>query len=268
MSAVHEHLPGTGLSFEKMPGHWLLAQLGKRVLRPGGIGLTRQMLSALNITPQDRVVELAPGLGITAQIALSHAPSSYTAVEMDQAAAQQVAHYLTGENQRCVVGRAEKTGLPDASSTVIYGEAMLTMQTPNNKAKIIAEAHRVLASKGRYGIHEMCLVPDDLSETIKEDISQALSNAIHVGARPLTIKEWKTLLEQEGFVVTAEATVPMHLLEPMRLLQDEGLAGTARIVGNILRNPAARQRVLAMRQVFRRYEKNMAALMLVVEKKP
>lgn len=30
-----EALPGEGLDFSKMPGHWLLAQMGKRVLRPG-----------------------------------------------------------------------------------------------------------------------------------------------------------------------------------------------------------------------------------------
>ena len=30
-------LPGVALAAEKMPGHWLLARLGKRVLRPGGV---------------------------------------------------------------------------------------------------------------------------------------------------------------------------------------------------------------------------------------
>ena len=30
------------LDTTKMPGHWLLARLGKRVLRPGGRELTRQ----------------------------------------------------------------------------------------------------------------------------------------------------------------------------------------------------------------------------------
>ncbi len=29
-------LPGARLAAEKMPSHWLLAPLGKRVLRPGG----------------------------------------------------------------------------------------------------------------------------------------------------------------------------------------------------------------------------------------
>ena len=38
--------PGEGLKTEKMPGHWVLARLGKRVLRPGGMQLTRRLLEA------------------------------------------------------------------------------------------------------------------------------------------------------------------------------------------------------------------------------
>ena len=58
-------LPGAGLDSSKMPGHWLLARLGKRVLRPGGVALSRQLLEALAIQPSDSVVEFAPGLGAT-----------------------------------------------------------------------------------------------------------------------------------------------------------------------------------------------------------
>ena len=52
-------MPGEQLKSEKMPGHWLLARLGKRVLRPGGRQLTRRMIEALNIQPADSVIEFA-----------------------------------------------------------------------------------------------------------------------------------------------------------------------------------------------------------------
>ena len=263
---THAELPGEGLKIEKMPGHWLLARLGKRVLRPGGIELTRQMLNALAVTHEDHVVEFAPGLGVTAQLTLAQSPASYTAVEADTHAAQQVQVYLNGDQQRCVVGRAEETGLPDASATVIYGEAMLTMQTPGNKVKIIQEATRLLQSGGRYGIHELCLVPDDLDASLKDAINKSLSDVIHVGARPLTVSEWTALLEEQGLRIQATATAPMHLLELPRMIQDEGVGGTMRIVWNILRNPAARKRVLAMRRIFRQYEAHLGAVMLVAEK--
>ena len=41
----------------------LLARLGKRTLRPGGMELTQQMLELLGVQRSDEVVEFAPGLG-------------------------------------------------------------------------------------------------------------------------------------------------------------------------------------------------------------
>ena len=251
------------LDTTKMPGHWLLAQLGKRVLRPGGRELTQQMLGELNIQSSDDVIEFAPGLGFTAQLTLNQNPASYRAIERDEAAASVVRRYLTGSDQTCLIGRAEETGLPDTTATVVYGEAMLTMQTPGKKQQIVQEASRLIKTQGRYGIHELCLVPDDLDADTKQEIQQALTDAIHVGARPLTVSEWRTLLEVEGFSIQTEATAPMHLLEVDRLIQDEGTWGALRFAWNVLRNSEARHRVKTMRKVFRTYEENLAAIMLV-----
>jgi SAM-dependent methyltransferase len=249
-----------------MPGHWLLARLGKRVLRPGGLGLTREMLSALDVWAKDEVVEFAPGLGATARMVLERGPASYIGVERDEAAARSVRAYLSGPGQRCVVGDAEETGLPDGSASVVYGEAMLTMQREPQKRRIVGEAYRVLRPGGRYGIHELCLVPDDLPEEKKDEVRRDLSREIHVGARPLTSAEWRALLEAEGFEVKVERTAPMRLLEPSRLLKDEGPAGAARFLRNVLRDPQARRRVLAMRSVFRRHRDKLAAVALVAVK--
>ena len=258
-----EGVLGEELNTAKMPGHWLLARLGKRVLRPGGRELTRQMLNGLCIKSSDDVVEFAPGLGFTTQLTLKQEPASYTAVERDEAAAKAVSQYLTGSHQTCLIGRAENTGLPDATATVVYGEAMLTMQTPGKKQQIVQEAFRMIKPTGRYGIHELCLVPEDLDADTKQEIQKALTDAIHVGARPLTVPEWRTLLETEGFIVHTQATTPMHLLEPKRLIQDEGFWGALRFVRNVLRDSEARQRVKTMRKVFQTYEDNLAAIMLV-----
>ncbi len=260
-------LPGEELQASKMPGHWLLARLGKRVLRPGGRQLTSRMIEALDIRPADEVIEFAPGLGATARLTLKRKPTSYTAVERDQDAAALVQQFLQGPEQRCVVGLAENTGLPDATATVVYGEAMLSMQTPQQKSRIVREAHRLLKPGGRYGIHELCLIPDDLDDNTKREIQNGLSSVIHHGTRPLTIGEWQGLLESEGFSVQAHAQAPMHLLEPGRLIQDEGMLGALRFAFNLLCNREARRRVLAMRGVFSKYRDNLAAVVFVGQKK-
>lgn len=258
--------PGAGQKVERMQGHWLLARLGKRVLRPGGIELTRQMLSALDIGQDDRVVEFAPGLGITAKLTLARKPQAYTGIEADEIAAQRVRLYLDGAQQQCLVRHAEATGLPDGAASVVYGEAMLTMQSTTQKSQIVREAYRLLQPGGRYAIHEICLTPDDIAEQDKAEIRKALAEAIRVGARPFTISEWRELLAQEGFSVKTQLTAPMHLLEPARVLRDEGLRNTLRIAKNILRDAEARRRVLSMRRVFRQYRHQLGAVTLIAVK--
>lgn len=252
--------PGEGLKTEKMPGHWVLARMGKRVLRPGGMELTRRMLETLDIKPSDEVIEFAPGMGVTARLTIGLGPASYTAVERDEAAAKIVSGYLTKESERCVVGSATETGLPDASASVVYGEAMLTMQTGETKRQIVREAYRLLKPGGRYGIHEMCLLPDEVDEKIKKQVEKELTGVVHHGVRPLTVAEWRALLEAEGFEVQSVSNAPMSLLEPARVISDEGLAGAMRFALNVLRNKEARQRVLQMRAVFRRFSTHIAAV--------
>lgn len=249
-----------------MPGHWLLAKMGKRVLRPGGLELTRVMLDRLSINSRDDVVEFAPGLGVTARLTLDRQPVSYTAVERDEAAAAEVRSYLIGPRHRCQLGSADQTGLPGQSATVVYGEAMLTMQGPEQKRRIVAEALRLLKPGGRYGIHELSLTPDDLPEAVQENISREMSRNIHVGARPLSAPEWRELLTSVGFKIQSEATTPMHLLEPRRLIRDEGFFRALRFVFNVVRTPEARKRVCSMRRMFRKYRRHLAAISFIAVK--
>lgn len=259
-------LPAGDLSAEKMPGHWLLARLGKRVLRPGGRELTERMLDALAIGPDDDVVELAPGLGVTARLTLARDPASYTAVERDESAARIVERYLDGPHRRCRIGSADATGLDDASASVVYGEAMLSMQTEAGKTAIAREAFRILRPGGRYALHELCLGPGDVGEEVREHIGEELSHSIHVGVRPLTEAEWRALLEREGFEVESVTAAPMHLLEPGRIVRDEGLGGALRLLWNLARDPVARKRVLEMRRGFRRHRENLSAVAVVARK--
>jgi len=244
----------------------MLAQMGKKVLRPGGIELTREMLSALQINSNDDVVEFAPGLGVTAKLTLQRQPASFVAVDRDEIAARRVGGFLTGPRQRCVVGMAQNTGLPSGSASVVYGEAMLTMQPPTTKDQIVGEVARLIRSGGRYGIHELALVPDDIDEGLREEISRAFGQTIHHLVRPLTAAGWRQLLEQHGMTVQVARTAPMHLLEPRRVIRDEGILGAAQFIINVLRHRDARSRVLKLKRLFRSYRDNVGAIVLVAVK--
>jgi len=257
-------LPSANRADDTVQGHWLLARLGKRVLRPGGVELTRTLLARADVTGAD-VLELAPGLGRTAGEILARRPRSYVGAESDPDAANLVRRVLAGHGEVRVTD-ASDTGLPDASADVVIGEAMLTMQGDAAKHAIVAEAARVLRPRGRYAIHELALTPDDIDEEISTDVRQSLARAIKVNARPLTVAEWSQLLANHGLAVEHVVTAPMALLAPRRVIADEGLLGALRFARNLLVNHDARRRVLLMRRTFRRHRERLAAVAIIAGK--
>jgi len=252
---------------DRMPGHWALAQIGKRVLRPGGLELARRMLTSLAIGPTDHVVEFAPGLGITSKMARVAGPASYTAVERDRFAAAKVQSFLVGSDQQCVVGTAGQTGLDDECATVVYGEAMLTMQPLQQKREIVSEAARLLKHGGRYAIHEICLIPEEIPASTIEEIEYDLAQSIRAGVRPLRKSEWCDLLTSAGLEIKYEFTNDFRLLEPKRIVRDEGVLGALRIGWNVVRNGAARRRLFAMRHAIGKHALHMRAIMLYAIKR-
>ena len=260
------HGQRTAPEASRMQGHWLLARLGKRVLRPGGIDLTRRMLAAAALAPGERVVELGPGVGRTAELLLARHPSSYHGVDPNPEGRKQVAAVLERHpGAEYVVADAAATGLPAASADLVVGEAMLTIQSDEHKREIVAEAVRLLAPGGCYAIHELAL-RGDRSPAELEAARKELSRTIRVGARPLPLEVWKDLLTDAGLVVEWTGTAPMHLLEPGRLVQDEGLLGAARFWRNVRRTPGARDRVRAMRQAFQLQGELLSAVGMVARR--
>ena len=251
-----------------LQGHWLLAKLGKKVLRPGGKKLTNWMIDNANPTNK-RVVEFAPGLGITAAEILDRNPKTYTGVDQDPDAA--TATTLSTKQARLGIptevinGVASDTGLSAGSADLVVGEAMLTMQGEKGKAAIVSEANRILATGGRYAIHELLLTPNNVDQTVADNLRKALATTIKVNARPLTATEWSELLESNGFKVLSIKVAPMGLLQPKQMIEDEG-PRVLKIMFNLARNPQARKRVLAMRKVFSENAQNLGAISIIAEK--
>ncbi len=264
MIPLSQPMPAENIPASKAPGHWVLARLDKRILRPGGLALTRKMMQALNIGPTDKVVEFAPGLGVTAKMALEKKPARYTAIEREPVAAEQVRQYLNDKTQTCITASAQKTGLADQCATVVYGEAMLSMQPDGQKFEIMREAARLLPAGGQYAIHELSLVK--VTPELQESIHEALCRTLHVGATPLTQEQWVYLLAQAGFKVTQIFTAPMALLEPVRIMRDEGLLQSLRFFFNLALHPEAYCRIAQMRAIFQKYKNHLSAIVIIAEK--
>lgn len=261
-------LPQSDRDPAHLQGHWLLARIGKHVLRPGGKKLTERMLANADIAGKD-VVEFAPGLGLTTRAILERDPKSYRGVDCDPQVVDIISK-LTSEKATipasCVQRDAADTGLESNSADVVIGEAMLTMQTERGKQAIIGEAFRLLRAGGTYSIHELGLQPDNLDESVKDEVRKALARSIKVNARPLTEQEWRELLEAEGFEVLWRGKEPMALLDMKRNIADEGIGGVLRILRNVLGNKDIRARVLNMKHTFDKYSNELTGIAFVVRK--
>ncbi|KAB1644926.1 class I SAM-dependent methyltransferase [Gulosibacter chungangensis] len=264
-------LPGHKRSPEKAAGHWLLARVGKRVLPPGGRETTDWLVSQLTLQGKD-VVELAPGLGITAKELILRVPKSYVGVDEDADAVENTRARLrevssSGVHPEVVNASAQCTGLEADTADVVMCEAMLTMQGDRTKLEIMREAARILRPGGTYAIHELALVPDGVGFEVKDDIRKALAKTIRVNARPMTVAEWQDLADQAGFDVVATRLAPMALLKPQRMIADEGVPRTLKIAFNILRQPKIRKRILGMRAVFNRYSDQLRGIGMVLRRR-
>jgi hypothetical protein len=249
-----------------MPAHWMLGRLGKRVMRPGGFGPSERMIRELGIGPADDVIEMWPGLGRTASLALAAHPASYVGIERAEAEAARARRALHGRAQRCLVAPTHRTGLENGCASVLYGEALLTLEPASRKVDIVSEAARLLRPGGRYGVHELLLTPDGLSEAAKSEIQTALTKVLRVGARPLTRTEWQRLLAGGGFQVRAVETCPLLLLDPRTFIADEGVGGSAMFLGRAARNPEVLPRLATMLRTFHRYRDHIGAITLIADR--
>lgn len=261
--ATTTHVPMADRPAADVQGHWLLARLGKRVLRPGGIGLTRRLLSAATLE-HAAVVEFAPGLGRTAALIMARRPESYVGVDADPQAAAFV-RQVVGVRGSLAVAQASASGLPAEAADVVIGEAMLTMQSASGKQAIVTEAARLLRPGGRYLIHELALRDED-GHTAGEEVRAGLARSLHVNARPLPVAEWSDLLAAAGFEVAQVHTAPLALLEAHRVLADEGLRGTLRFARNLARDADALRRVRAMGATLRANKRSLVAVGIVARK--
>lgn len=264
--APHEHAPGAGLDPARMPAHWLLARLGKRVLRPGGRETTAWLLDEGAVSADDDVVELAPGMGATAALLLARRPRSYVGVERDPAAAAAAERAVQRSGHggaRIAVGDAASVPLGDGAASLVLGEAMLSMAPEAQKRRIVADAARVLRSGGRYLVHELAF---EGTEEARAAAERDMSQHIHVGVRIHDEAGWRALLTEAGLSVRKVRTGPMHLLEPGRVLSDEGLARAALFLFRLATEPRARARVLEVRRCFRRHAAGLRSIALVADK--
>lgn len=125
---------------------------------------------------------------------------------------------------------------------------------------------RLLRPGGRYVLHELALRAEAAAQGEGGQIRSALAHAMRVNARPKTVTEWESLLTDAGLRVRMVRTSALALLEPQRILADEGFVGAMRFARNLLSDKPARKRVRAMARTMRTHKVSLQAVGIVAVK--
>ncbi|MBW4640728.1 MAG: methyltransferase domain-containing protein [Gloeocapsa sp. UFS-A4-WI-NPMV-4B04] len=248
------------LNFQTASGHQVLAAAGKKYLRPGGKTATEQLFQWANFQPGETVLELASSFGYSAIALAKRYGVKVIGVEKDSdsVARARVNIRTAGlENQiEIIAGDIFHLEAIPGQFDYVLAEAILTMQSPPGKAKILAGIHNKLKPGGKFLSHEL------LAREKEEQICTELAQVIKVNSTPLSEANWILAYETAGLQVQNQKTDSMALLNLSRIIQDEGIVDTIRILGNVLTHKPIRTRVLEMRSVFQKYRNELGYIIL------
>jgi SAM-dependent methyltransferase len=171
---------------------------------PGGLRLTRHLLDAVGLRPEERLVDVASGIGTTSLLAASEYRADVDGVDLSTtnvALANRAAESgRVADRARFHHGDAEALPLPDASADVVVCECALC--TFPDKATASAQMARVLRPGGRFGLTDVAADQDRLPPELS---GVAAWVACVADARP--VDDYCSILVGAGLIVT---TVERH----------------------------------------------------------
>lgn len=253
------------INLETATGHQVMAAAGKKILRPGGKAATEQLFQWANFQPGDTVLELAASFGYSAIALAKRYNLRVVGVEKnpDSVARARANIQAAGLEDQVQVIEGDVFHLEQISGQFDYvlAEAILTMQSIPGKNKILQGIRDRLKPGGKFLSHEL------VANSHEDEIHQALAAALRANSTPLSVTNWIAASEVVGLKVLQHQTGAMGLLNPVRIIQDEGLSDAIVFFWNVLTRPQVRNRLLAIRQVFKHYEQELGYITLVAEHK-
>ena len=243
------------LNFQTASGHEILAAAGKTILRPGGGTATEQLFQWANFQPGETLLELASSFGYSAIALAQRFGVRVVGVEknpesVDRARANVQAAGLEGQVE-IIEGDIFHLDAISEQFDYVFAEAILSMQSAPGKVKVLKEIQSRLKPGGKFLSHEM------VAKNREAEIHQDLAQIVRSNTTPLSEANWKAAFTTAGLQVQQCKIGPMALLDLRQVIQDEGLLNTAKILWNVLTHSQIRQRVLAMRGVFKKYQQDL-----------
>ncbi|HEY9663646.1 MAG TPA: class I SAM-dependent methyltransferase [Allocoleopsis sp.] len=252
------------LNLKTATGHQVMAAAGKKILRPGGKAATEQLFQWAEFKPGDTVLELAASFGYSAIALAKRYGVRVVGVEKnpESVARARANIHAAGLDDQVQVIEGDIFHLEQISGQFDYvlAEAILTMQSIPGKAKILQGIHDRLKPGGKFLSHEL------LAADREEEVHRALATAIRANSTPLSEANWIAACETAELHVLQHRTAGMKLLNPVRIIQDEGWKDALKFFWNVLTRPVVRDRLLLMRRVFKQYKNELGYIVLCAER--
>jgi len=229
--------------------------VGMTVIHPGGFATTRQLIKALGVNRNSRVIDIACGKGTTAILLAEKFGCEVVGIDLAPELIDEAIHLAEkkGLSGKITFHVGDALGLPfdDAEFDIAISQAMLVLI--EDKVRAIQEAKRVIRPNGSAGWLEL-----SWKKPIPPEFLRILSDVIcaYCMTNVQTFDGWRKVFSAAG--IPEVNIIPLEF-NPRSggifgMLKDEGFLRTFRILRNISKNPEIKTRMQAIHRYFKDYE--------------
>lgn len=219
---------------ERLDPYQFMAVLGKKVIHPGGVRSTEEILRWAELRPNLHVLDVGAGVGTTAIEIVRRFGCRVTAVDIDPGMVVRARANVraAGLSHSITIAQADIQALEfsDDSFDRVVIEAV-TMFVDRERAA--REVVRVCRPLGRVLDHEFIYLRPPTPE-----VRRIFEGEVCPGIRFSTGEDWMELFRAAGLSGLQCTTGPFRMMTPGGMLSDEGLANLARMMLRVATRPA------------------------------
>lgn len=211
-----------------------MAELGKKVIHPGGRPSTEQLFKMASFEAGQHVLDIGCGVGTTAILIASRFGCQVTAVDIDPSMVQRANANIraAGLGDRVTVEQGDILNLrfPDNTFERVIIESVMMFVDRPRAAKEVAR----VCKPGGYVLDHEAFFPLQPPAEIVELCHKELLPGIAF-EEP---EDWARLFRSAGLTDIQHVSSPVKFLSPAYMIRDEGLANILRMMVRMLARPA------------------------------
>jgi ubiquinone/menaquinone biosynthesis C-methylase UbiE len=224
----------TAAEIQALDPYQLMAELGKKVIHPGGGRSTEELLAMAALRPGQRLLDAGCGIGTTAAQIARRFDCEVVALDINEANLDraQCTVEQVGVDDRVTVRRGdiEQLEFDDETFDTVIVEAV-TMFVHRKRAA--AEVVRVCRRGGRVVDHEFIW-----RKPPPAGARDLFMGKVCPGIDFDTEQDWTSLYATAGLEDLTTTTGPFAMMTPAGFLRDEGAGGSTRFLARTVSRPA------------------------------